>query len=274
MRQRGIRRALQRLAFTLPLLPFLISCAGAPPGQGLLVEGTSFRLKLGEQQLGSSDLVGAILHSEFEGRSVRVRIDAVERDPAQAKHTVWLHTLSVLQGDGSWKNLCTPGPDGRTQGFPLAGTSRANGTFDSHAGVSFEWVCTSGAQGKCVRYGYLPWAAAPDGTPLAKVHDACVLMLRADYGAANEPATRDGVAVGITDRWGLRPVEVPAGEDWFEAGWDAEGAVCVRRLRLRGGVTLAELEARVPRLKGRTGTVCTPEFARGLGALVFNWSQP
>jgi hypothetical protein len=274
MQRRGIRRALRRLAFTLPFLALLVSCAGVPPAQGLLVEGTSFRLKLGEQQLGSSDLVGAILHSEFQGRPVRVRIDAVERDPSQANHTVWLHTLSVLQGDGSWKNLCTPGPDGRAQGFPLAGASRANGTFDSHAGVSFEWVCTSGAQGKCVRYGYLPWATAPDGSSLGKAHDACVLMLRADYGAANVPATRDGVAVGVSDRWGLRKVEVPAGADTFEAGWDADGAVCVRRPRLRDLVTLAELEARVPRLRGRTGAVCTPEFARGLGALVLNWSQP
>jgi hypothetical protein len=269
MQPRGFRRALQLLAL---LLPFLASCAGPQTASGLLVEGTSFRLKLGEQQLGSSDLVGAVLQSEFEGRPVRVRISAVERDPTNP--AVWLHTLSVQQADASWKNLCTPGPDGRAQGFPLAGASRTNGTFDSHAGVAFEWVCTSGAQGKCVRYGYLPWAAAPDGTPLGKAHDACVLMLRADHGGTNAPATRDGVAVGITDRWGLRKLEVPADPDWFEAGWDAEGAVCVRRPRLRDGVTLAELESRVPRLKGRTGAVCTPEFARGLGALVFNWSQP
>lgn len=263
---------LRLLALALPLLA---SCAAPKPdASGLLVEGTSFRLKLGGQQLGSADLVGAVLQSEFERRPVRVRIDAVERDPTQVNHVVWLHTLSAQQSDGSWKTLCTPGPDGRAQGFPLAGASRPNGTFDAHAGVGFEWVCTSGAQGKCVRYGYLPWATAPDGSPLGRVHDACVLMLRADYGAANAPATRDGVAVGSTDRWGLRKVEVPADPEWFEAGWDAQGAVCVRHPRLRDGLTLAQLEARHPRLKGRTGIICTPEFAFANGALVFNWSQP
>ncbi|TWO73406.1 hypothetical protein FN976_00745 [Caenimonas sedimenti] len=264
-----MRGVLVALAFSFLALPTL-----SQPLPGLTVSGTSFRLITRNQQLYSPDLAGTILTTAFEGRSARVRIDAVERDPSQAHGVVWLHTFALQQPDGTWANLCHAGPDGRAQGFPLPGASRANGTFSYQEGTRFEWICTSGAQGKCVRHGYFPWAPAPDGTPLQRAHDACVLMLRADYGAVNSPATRDGVAVGSTDRWGLRAVDVPAGEDWFEAGWDAEGAVCVRRPRLRDGVTLSELEAKVPRLKGRTGAVCTPEFARGLGALVFNWSQP
>ena len=38
--------------------------------------------------------------------------------------------------------------------------------------------------------------------------------------------------------------------------------------------TLAELEVLYPALRGRTGAICTEEFARAHGALVFNRSRP
>ena len=60
----------------------------------------------------------------------------------------------------------------------------------------------------------------------------------------------------------------------FEAGWGPEGAVCVRHVRVKDNVSLAELERLHPRLKGRTGAVCTEDFARAHGALLFNRSQP
>ena len=107
-------------------------------------------------------------------------------------------TLSLAQPGGGWKDFCAAGPDGRAQGFPLA---RPDG--------SFELVCTSGAAGKCVRYGYAPWAQAPDGTLLAHTHAACVRMLRADYAGDGQSHTQEGVAVGSTDRWNLRAMDPP-----------------------------------------------------------------
>jgi len=43
---------------------------------------------------------------------------------------------------------------------------------------------------------------------------------------------------------------------------------------VRANVSLAELEARFPRLKGRVGEVCAEEFAKANGAIVFNRWTP
>jgi hypothetical protein len=237
------------------------------------VDGTSFVVRAPDGRvLRSPELVGAVLGIAIEGRIARVRIDAVERDPEQPRHEVWLHRFSLQQPDGSFALLCAPGPDGRTQGFPLAGKTLPNGTLDTRDPGVFELACTAGAQAKCVRYGYLPWASAPDGASLLPAHAACVQMLRGDYAGDNSPTTRDGTQVGVGDRWSLRTVEPREGHP-FEAGWDAQGAVCVHHARIRQNVELAALEAKVPRLRGRTGAICTPEFARAQGALILNWSR-
>jgi hypothetical protein len=34
--------------------------------------------------------------------------------------------LAGLAASGGWRNLCEPGPDGRRQGFPVAGRARAS----------------------------------------------------------------------------------------------------------------------------------------------------
>ncbi|MBK6294687.1 MAG: hypothetical protein IPF55_10645 [Rhodoferax sp.] len=60
----------------------------------------------------------------------------------------------------------------------------------------------------------------------------------------------------------------------FEAGWGPAGAVCVRHVRVKNNVTLEQLEAHYPALRGRVGVVCTEAFARAQGALVFNRSDP
>jgi hypothetical protein len=48
----------------------------------------------------------------------------------------------------------------------------------------------------------------------------------------------------------------------------------VHHPRVAEKVTLAELKARYPQLRGRTGAICTEEFARAHGALIFNRSRP
>lgn len=62
------------------------------------------------------------------------------------------------------------------------------------------------------------------------------------------------------------------GQD-FEAAWGADGAICVRHVRIRENVSLEELEQRYPRLQGRTGAACTEEFGRAHGVLLFNRSR-
>jgi hypothetical protein len=79
--------------------------------------------------------------------------------------------------------------------------------------------------------------------------------------------------IDLYDDHGVQRPDNDAG-DVFEAGWAPGGAVCVHHVCVSDNVTLAELEALYPALRGRTGTICTEEFARTHGALVFNRSRP
>ena len=97
-------------------------------------------------------------------------------------------------------------------------------------------------------------------------------MVRGDYGGADQPFTKDGMNIDLYDPQGIQMPDM-AIEQTFEAGWTPEGAVCVHHARVKENVTLAELEARFPRLKGRTGTICTEAFARQHGAILLNRSK-
>jgi hypothetical protein len=98
-------------------------------------------------------------------------------------------------------------------------------------------------------------------------------MVRADYGGDGHGTTRDGMPIDVYDAWKIQTPDLQEGHD-FEAGWGPEGAVCVRHVRVAETVSLEELERLHPRLKGRTGAICTEDFARAHGALLFNRSQP
>ena len=236
-------------------------------------EGTEFVVLMADgRTLRSRDLVGATLVIAVGGKGVRVRIDGVERDPDARNGTVWLHTFSAQTSDGSWQNLCGPGPDGRRQGFPLAGRPRSDGMMEDAPPGTFELVCTSGGQGKCVRFGYLPWRNA-DGTPLRDLYNACIRMVRADYCGDGTPTTKDGQQIDIYDDRGIQKPENAAGFE-FEAGWTAEGATCVHHVRVKENVSLEALVAVCPRLKGRVGPSCSEEAARASGARLFNRSRP
>lgn len=254
-------RAFLSLATLLLLLSAVAEVAQASPR--LSVEGTEFVVTQEDGRvLRSRDLVGAVLTVRFAGQPMRLRVAAVERDPEDRSGTVWLHTLEGQAADGTWSNFCSAGPDGRRQAFPLEGGK--NG---------LELSCTAGAIAKCVRFGYRRWAAADDGTSLAPLHEACVRMVRGDYGGDGRPWTKNGVRIDLYDDHGVqKPDNSP--DDVFEAGWGPTGAVCVHHVRVKENTTLAELEARHPTLRGRTGPVCTEAFARQNGALLFNRSRP
>jgi hypothetical protein len=241
-------------------------------------EGTQFKVTLTDGRvLRSLELVGATLTIATGDGSHRLRIDAVETDPGDPARghppasDVFLHTLSMQAADGSWSNICNPGPDSRRQAFPLTGRVRSDATIGPASPGAFEITCTGGAQGKCVRFGYHPWNVAEDG-PSYDLYNACVRLVRADYAGDGRGTTRDGQSIDLYDSFSIQKPDNDPGQE-FEAGWSRDGAVCVRHVRVKDNVSLDELE-KLPALRNRTGEVCTEEFARAHGAIIFNRSAP
>ena len=107
------------------LIAFLSVAAGMlstdAAAMSLEVEGTEFKLTSDQGMvMRSRELIGAVLTINTGNGSLKLRIDAVERDPEANRGDIWLHSLSTQAADGSWRNLCDAGPDGRRQAFPLA----------------------------------------------------------------------------------------------------------------------------------------------------------
>ena len=105
------------------------------------------------------------------------------------------------------------------------------------------------------------------------LYNSCVRLVRADYSGDGKGTTRNGQPIDIYDFLGVQTKANDPGHD-FEAGWSPQGAVCVRHVRVNENTSLAALEDATPRLKGQTGAICTEEFTRANGALLFNRSPP
>lgn len=235
----------------------------------LSVEGTTFVLPTGNGHfLRGAELVGAELSIDAV---TTVRIDGVRADPIDASGDLLLHRLSVRIGNGPWENPCEAGPDGTREAFPIPGHWDAKGRYHSDP-AHFSISCTSGAQAKCLRFGYKPWKAASDGTALAPFYESCVHMVRADYCGDGEATTRNGTMIDIFDRHGIQTAD--GGADFhFEAGWAPSGAVCVAHTRVAENLDLKKLADQCPRLKNALGTDCSEARAVELGAMVFNRSR-
>ena len=226
------------LTWAVAPLWFKSAAAAQPSVVKTEVSGTAFRITLsdGSMKQGTS-LAGAVLVFTIDGKPVRVRIAAIT--PDRNDKALLLHDLRV---DGTDTSLCRPDPDGKQLGFPLAGRTAPDGRFvEADPGV-FELVCTSGAQGKCVRFGYRPWESAPDGGPMRAYFDACVRMLRADYCGDGHGWTRDGTIIDFWDDHGIQKTEAMSNPALsFEAGWSPEGAICVAHTRVSENITRGSL---------------------------------
>lgn len=239
--------------------------------ESVRAERSAFEVRFSDGRvLGSRDLVGAVLQVETGGERLAIRIDAVSPDPRDPEKEILLHALSIRNEDGSFEPYCAPDAQGVRAGFPLAGRALADGRFVDDP-ERFELTCTSGALGKCARFGYAPWRSK-DGRSLRAHFEACLRMVRADYCGEGTAHTRDGTEIDLYDDLGL---QTPANEPGFrfEAGWSPEGAVCVAHTRVPEELTLERLEASCPRLRGRTGAVCSESAARERGARLFDASR-
>lgn len=224
----------------MTVLVALLALLGAP-SPGLTARGTELVLTTADGRiLKSADLVGAQL--ELDGRLVRIA--SVRRDAEAFGGEVWLHDFIIVGGTEDGEPLCEADASGVRSGFPLL---EADGT------VSL--VCTSGAVGKCVRFGYRPWEERPGGTPMKLLHEACVKMVRAEYGGDGQSYTREGVRISFCDRFGVRPCPKTAP---IEAAWGTKGATCVARPRRAELTSLEQLGKRYPKLRARLGaSSCT-----------------
>jgi hypothetical protein len=220
------------------------------------VAGADLRITLSDGRvLPGRALAGAVLDL---GAAGLLRVVATFADPADPTGETWLFDV---RDAATGAPFCLPDPQGQRLALPLA---------DGDGGVRF--TCTSGAEAKCVRLGYAPWRPMDDGRSLAPFHAACVRMVRADYGGDGTAWTHDGTTIDLFDSIGLQHTEAGTALA-FEAGWSADGAVCVAHPRVAVIVTLEELAARYPQLAAAAGPeACTEERAAARGALLFNRS--
>jgi hypothetical protein len=246
--------------------------SSAPPAIALKVDvvGTTLRARLPDGSVRQgANLVGAVLAIAVGGRTLRVRIAGVEADRRNPRGEILLYDLRVVTPGGEVP-LCEPDPDGLRLGFPLAGRSSSAGILSAGGADDFELVCTSGAQGKCARFGYLPWRQLAGGRSLRDWYNACVRLLRGDYCGDGRPYTRDGTWIDIYDRVGVQKSD----EDptmRFEAAWGPDGATCVARTRVPDIIDLEGLARACPRLAGKLGpNACNENDPSGL---IFNRSR-
>jgi hypothetical protein len=232
------------------------------------VSGTAFRITLSDGSVRQgTELAGAVLAFNIGGKLVRIRIAAITPDPRDK--TVLLHDFRI---EGTDAPLCAPDPDGKQVGFPLVGRTGPDGRFLEAGPGVFELICTSGAQGKCVRFGYRPWENTPDGKAMRDYYNACVRTARADYCGDGRSWTRDGTLIDLWDDLGIQKSDTRGDPTFsFEAGWNPSGAVCVAHTRIPENITLDALKATCPHLT--TMPSCTEASARSGGALLFNRSR-
>ncbi len=253
------------------LAVFLGSANGAQI-EHIDVSGTQFQVRMSDgSTLSSRDLVGAILTL---ATGARLRIDGVEADPDDVAGDVLLHKISIEAADGVWREFCKPDPDGKMLAFPLAGNMQPDGRITEKSG-SFQIVCTSGAQGKCVRFGYKPWLDDRNGRAMLDYYNACVRMMRADYCGDGTATTRDGTLINLYDQISIQADEALPGM-LFEAGWAEYGATCIARVRIPENISLDQLVRNCPRLRDiPLGSQCNEAIAdKNPNTLLFNSSFP
>jgi hypothetical protein len=252
---------LSRILVSLGLWLVLASQGSALEGRFVL-DGLGLVLRIDDSRiLRGEDLAGLTLVAANSSGEAEIRIDGIAHQGRLAGRPITFYRMSVKDPSGAFRPLCDADPEGERAAF----------AFPDGAG-EFSLTCTSGAEGKCILFGYLPWEAR-EGVPLRDLHRACIHMLRADYGGDDRSTTRNGTKVNLYDRFGIQsPGHAPGMA--FEAAWGPQGAVCVAHPRIADNVTLDELGERHPHLKGRLGPqVCYEEAMRAdPRALLFNQS--
>jgi hypothetical protein len=201
-------------------------------------------------------------------------------DPTNSGHT-FLYTLQQnVDNTEPWPTACPADLDGNHVAIPMTAI------WDDHgnrveSSTLFTFGCTSGAVGKCYRWGYRPWLTGYGDAVSA--HWACTRLARADYCGTGTPHTFEGTEIRVWDNLPssgpINPHETTPLLMLFEAGWSTSGAVCLCHTRwlLDGPVIALGCPSRLiaPGLGVLNATVCDT-VAQALGqdthATIFNES--
>lgn len=193
-------------------------------------------------QFSGAQLIGATLEGRLiDGTVLPLRIEDVSSDAGLS-----LYSVSVL-ADGGPVPLC-----GLSDGVPVPAIAVV-GYWDRAAsyvddGSYFTFGCVNAAIGKCVRWGYRPWASALEcrsgqcrSRSLADWHRACVRMVRADYCGDGVSHTRSGTRINVYDQLGIQQSANPG---WsIESEWRPDGAQCINHTRwLRADASQSETD--------------------------------
>ena len=179
--------------------------------------------------LQGKELIGATLTSfDEQGRYLRLKIEDIQPDSQDKDREVYLYTVLYHSAPNNrWDTLCQTDPAGINQAIPLTGRWDKTGAYIDDNSITF--TCTNGALAKCVRWGYKPWKSI-NGKSLRDYHQACTRMVRADYCGNGVGHTKDGTPIDVYDRLGIQKRTKKSGMS-FEAGWNVDGAVYLKRIR-------------------------------------------
>ncbi len=180
-----------------------------------------------------SQLSGAMLTGQLSNNTaLNLRIDSVTW--SDTDH-VYLYNVS-LRGDLGWVPLC-----GTASGKPIPAIP-TSGQWDAASGAhiddpnTFTFACVNAAVGKCITWGYQPWATKQEckgktcrNQPLDAWLQACTRMVRADYCGDGVAHTRNGTPINVWDSLGIQVREGSAMR--FEAEWGQDGAHCIQKTR-------------------------------------------
>jgi hypothetical protein len=155
----------------------------------------------------------------------------------------------------AWAPLC--GADG--DGDPIAAVLLSD-TWDPDTGAKISprpsdavtLACVDAALGKCVVWGYAPWASV-DGEPLADYHQAFTRLVRADNCGRGVSYNKDGTPIHVLDTIGIEDVD-PVAKYVVEAEWGPDGAVCLNA----GNTRIDDVEVACQELPA-----CGESFASG-----------
>ncbi len=266
----GKRIFLLLLPLLLVLNHWFVSRPSPADTTAIRVSGTELQVIGSDGEvLAGRDLIGAVVSfSDGVGGTLPLRIDGIRPDPSDQTGELLLYRFLQESATGDWQSYCPETHDGLPVGFPVKGSWGPDGSYRPSS-EEISLICANSAVGKCLRLGYKPWSDGPDGKPLRDYHQACTRAIRADYCGDGQPRTRNGTAIQLEDRLGLRASR-PSSDRAFEALWSTEGALCLQQPRLGGGAALEEIFAACPRLRDEAGGSCHADDLKSRPGALFS----